>query len=125
MHFAAIHMDTSVQTALITERALEAAGIVLFSPAMKYVTGETTFILQEISNIHRLAYHISAVSAQLQSFLGYLSKVVTADFYAEYVQLLKITEQYQVGDPDCVSQVNGQLNLLKNMLIRMLEVTPR
>lgn len=110
---------------LIVDRALEAGGIVLFSPAMRSITGETTFVLQEICNIHRLAYHLSSLTDQQASFLTYLSGVITPDFHAEYVQLLRVTDQYKVGDAACVSQVNGQLNLMKNLLIRMLEVAPR
>jgi hypothetical protein len=125
MYVAAGNGSVREVVGLIVERGLETAEIVLDSKSMRSITGETTFILQEIGNIHRLAYYISSISGQQASFLTYLQRVIAADFYAEYVQLLRVTDQYNIRDSDCLSQVNGQLNLLKNLLVRMLEVAPR
>lgn len=124
MYVAAGNGSTREVVGIIVERALETAEIVLDSKSMRSLTGETTFILQEIGNIHRLAYYLSSGSGQQAAFLTYLQRVIAADFYEEYVQLLRVTDQYNIRDPDCLSQVNGQLNLLKNLLVRMLEVTP-
>ena len=92
---------------------------------MRYLTGETSVVLQEICSIHLIGFVLAQRSNVTEEFFRYLEKVVAREFLEEYVHLIKVTEQYKLGDPEYLSHSTGRLTLLKNLLVRMLELTPR